>query len=77
MGASQHDADGQYLVLAYLAFQSCRVKAVLDGCCSVTYTIGELDKFSVEVRPRRVSILRLYGSLDVGRHAAVRSLCFL
>ena len=34
----------------------------------------ELDKFSVEVRPCRVGILRLYGSLDVGSHAAVCAL---
>jgi len=77
MGASQHDADGLYLVLANLAPKPCRVKAVLDGCCSVAYTIGELDEFTVEVRPCRVGVLRLYGSLDVGRHAAVRALCFL
>ena len=32
---------------------------------------------SVEVRPCRVGVLRLYGSFDVGRHAAVRSFCFL
>lgn len=73
----EYDTDGLYLVLAYLAFKSCRIEAVLYGCRSVTDTIGELDKFSVKVRPCRVGILRLYGSLDVGRHAAVRSLCFL
>lgn len=77
MGASEYDADSLYLVLAYLACKSCRIEAVLDGCCPIVDTIGELDKFSVEVRPFRVGILRLYGSLDVGRHAAVRSLCFL
>ena len=77
MGASENNADGLYLALAYLAFKSCRIKAVLDGCSPVTDTIGELDKFSVEVRPFRVGVLRLYGSLDVGRHAAVCSFRFL
>ena len=48
-----------------------------DGGMDVTDTIGELDKFSVEVRPFRVGVLRLYGSLDVGRHAAVCSFRFL
>jgi len=47
MGASQHDADGLYLVLAYLAFKPCRIKTVLDGSGSVTDTIGELDEFTV------------------------------
>ena len=73
MGASQHDADSLYLVLAYLSSEPCRVKAVQDGCGSATDTIGEQDKFSVEVRPCRVGVLRLYGSFDVGRHAIVRS----
>ena len=77
MGASQYDADGLYLVLAYLAFKSCRIKAVLYGCRPVADSLGELDKFTVEMCPCRVGVLRLYGSLDVGRHAAVRSLCFL
>ena len=65
------------MVLAYLAFKSCRIKAVLDSFRPIVDTIGELDKFSVEVCPFRVGILRLYGSLDVCRYAAVRSLCFL
>lgn len=77
MSASEYYTDGLYLVLAYLTSEACRIKAVLDGCCAVTYTIGELDEFTVLVCPCRVGILWLYGSLDVGRHAAVRSLCFL
>lgn len=77
MGASEYDADGLYLVLANLPFQSCCIEAVLDGCCSVTNTIGKLDEFTVKVCPCRVGVLGLYGSLDMGRHAAVRSLCFL
>ena len=51
MGASQYDADGLYLVLAYLAPKPCRIETVLYGCRSVADTIGELDKFSIEMRP--------------------------
>lgn len=35
------------MVLAYLAFKSCRIKAVLDSFRPILDTIGELDKFSV------------------------------
>ena len=39
MGAREYNADGLYLVLAYLAFKSCCIKTVLDGCSSATDTI--------------------------------------
>lgn len=51
MGASEYDADSLYLVLAYLACKSCRIEAVLDGCCPIVDTIGELDKFGSPDKP--------------------------
>lgn len=47
MGASEYDADGLYLVLAYFACKPCRIEAVLYGFRPVTDSFGELDKFSV------------------------------
>ena len=41
--SAQHDADCLYLVLPYLAFQPCRVKAVAYGSRAVAHTVGKPD----------------------------------
>ena len=77
MSASQKDADGSYLVLAYLAFQPSRIKAVLDGLSTRGHTFRKLYQFTVQVCPRRIGILGMDGSLNVCRHSTVSTFGFV
>ena len=61
----QHGSNHPHLVIGYLALDACRLDAVGDGFVTTIHTARHLDKLTVEVSSRRVSVVGYHLALYV------------